>query len=111
MPVASAPAAVQQLHQTDDAVLECAGRRVPELVQPGDRIPVRRLRGMKVAKNVARILDAFEEEGWPDRIDDPLPGGRKPPRLRGAVATLNRGLSAIKFRADGTGEGILWEAR
>ncbi len=72
---------------------------------------VRRLRGMKVAKNVARILDAFEEEGWPDRIDDPLPGGRKPRRLRGAVATLNRGLSAIKFRADGTGEGILWEAR
>jgi len=72
---------------------------------------VRQLRGLGVAKNVTRILDAFEEEHWPERIDDPLPGGRNPQRLRGALATLNRGLNAIRFRTDGSGEGIRWEVR
>jgi hypothetical protein len=26
------------------------------------------------ARNQERVLAAFQEEGWPDRIDDPLPG-------------------------------------
>jgi hypothetical protein len=72
---------------------------------------VRKIRSRTVAEHVTRILDAFEEEGWPDRIDDPLPGGSDPQRLREAVSSLNRGLTVLCFRADGTGQGILWERR
>lgn len=61
------------------------------------------------------VLAAFEEEGWPDSIDDPLPsnGGRLHPkdRLRDEVRRLNahQREGRIRFRCDGTGEGILWE--
>ncbi len=60
------------------------------------------------------ILSAFQEEGWPPRIDDPMPG--KPGknshrRLHNAINNLHRRMvyRVIKFRGDGTGEGISWE--
>jgi hypothetical protein len=70
-----------------------------------------------IASSVVKILDAFEEEGWPDHILDPL----SPPQsqrtaqradslqLRDTVQSLNRGLTAIRFFADGTGTGVRWE--
>lgn len=61
------------------------------------------------ATNIVAILDAFEEQGWPARIDDPLPDGGDKQRLREAIRTLNQGLSRLRFRADGTGSGICWE--
>ena len=61
------------------------------------------------ATNVVRILDAFEEEGWPPRIDDPLPGGRNQKRLHRTIAVLNPDTIGMKFHADGSGEGIRWE--
>ena len=57
------------------------------------------------------ILGTFQDDGWPNRIDDPLP---RPPgdvdsrRLGEAVRSLNRGLTHITFYRDGTGEGICW---
>ncbi len=74
----------------------------------GDQV-VRRVRSRTRADNIVRILDAFQEDGWPDRIDDPLPGGSDSQRLREAVRTLNQDLERIRFRADGTGTGIAWE--
>jgi hypothetical protein len=69
----------------------------------------------KRGKNVARLLDAFEEMGWPKSIDDPLPGpprgakGVDPPeRLQEAVKRLNDGLSHLRFRTQG-GTKIIWE--
>ena len=61
------------------------------------------------APNQAMILSAFEEEGWPTRIDDPLPRGR----LRQTLKDLQKKFkdAPITFRADGTGEGILWTIR
>ena len=61
------------------------------------------------------ILAAFEEEGWPRRIDDPLPpvaGKDSVERLHQAVMGLNRGQIArlLEFRRDGTGEGVEWLA-
>lgn len=60
------------------------------------------------------ILAAFEEEGWPYAIDDPLPP--KPEivikdRLKDAVRQLNRNQlnRLIRFRGDGTGERVTWE--
>jgi hypothetical protein len=68
------------------------------------------------ARNQELILAAFEEEGWPKRIDDPLPpiGDLDPrQRLRNTIVTLNRHQLAplVHFRMDGTGCGVQWENR
>ena len=60
------------------------------------------------------ILAAFEEEGWPARVADPLPrrGDQEPKRrLHDAIRALNQhqAASLIRFGGDGTGEGVLWE--
>ena len=65
------------------------------------------------AENQVLILKAFEEEGWPPRIDDPLPphpdmDGHE--RLKAAIKRLNKSQieRLIKFSGDGTGKAILW---
>jgi hypothetical protein len=60
------------------------------------------------------ILVAFEEEHWPPRIDDPLPGHPEllpKRRLHDTIKSLNRNQKhpLIRFMGDGTGEGIRWE--
>jgi len=64
--------------------------------------------------NQERVLCAFEEEGWPARIDDPLP--RVPNlepkrRLHDTIKSLNRHQknATLRFMGDGSGEGVLWE--
>jgi hypothetical protein len=64
--------------------------------------------------NQETLLMAFEEDGWPPRIDDPLPpvahlDSRR--RLHDTIKALNRKQkhSLIRFRGDGSGEGIRWE--
>jgi hypothetical protein len=76
----------------------------------GDRLVKRFQRPAPVQE---AILAAFEEEGWPPRIDDPLfrVVGRDPKRhLRGAIESLNQNHHAplIHFFGDGTGEGVCW---
>jgi len=63
--------------------------------------------------NQERVLSAFQEEGWPARIDDPLPpdGDYAPKhRLRDTIKSLNRHQvhSLLRITGDGTGEGIRW---
>jgi hypothetical protein len=65
------------------------------------------------AANQERILAAFEEEGWPAAIDDPLPGEPNADpreRLHEAVRRLNgrQQQAQILFERDGTGGRILW---
>lgn len=68
------------------------------------------------AKNILAILSAFEEEGWPARVNNPLTGGAKSKPLRDAIAKLNGGLmgvevgnlAGIKFFADGEAKGVRW---
>jgi hypothetical protein len=60
------------------------------------------------------ILSAFQEEGWPARIDDPLipQNGQDPKqRLHETINNLNRHqrLRLLHFGGDGTGHGILWQ--
>lgn len=67
-----------------------------------------------VAVNQQAVLCAFEEEGWPPRIDDPLPPHEEQDskrRLADTIKCLNRKQchAVIHFRGDGTGEGIIWE--
>jgi hypothetical protein len=66
------------------------------------------------AANQRQVLDAFEEQGWPSRIDDPLPrepGVNAKDRLRETIKGLNRSQSPrqLWFRGDGTALGIRWE--
>ena len=58
------------------------------------------------------ILDAFEEEGWPPRIDDPLPRDPAIPQkqhLRDTIRNLNRNLRVIRFRSEAGSQGVRWE--
>ena len=66
------------------------------------------------AANQEAILSAFEEDGWPPRIDDPLPpvpDTDPKRRLSDTIKCLNRKQqnSLVRFSGDGTGEGVLWD--
>jgi hypothetical protein len=66
------------------------------------------------AENQERILAAFEEEGWPVHIHDPLPPqtDQDPKRrLHSTINSLNRHQKhpLIRFSGNGTGQGIRWE--
>lgn len=66
------------------------------------------------APNQETILSVFSEEGWPLKIADPLSQekGLDPKRRLGdTIKCLNRNQFSrlIRFRGDGTGEGVLWE--
>ncbi len=66
------------------------------------------------AANQEAVLAAFQEEGWPPRIDDPLPPVAETDpkrRLSDAIKCLNRKQKnpLLRFSGDGTGEGILWD--
>ncbi|HEV3256737.1 MAG TPA: hypothetical protein VG013_07660 [Gemmataceae bacterium] len=85
----------------DDRRTLCVGRQV-----------VKRYR--RPAPNQVAILAALEEEGWPPRVDDPLPPlpDLEPKRrLSDAIQALNlhRESELIRFRGDGTGTGVCWE--
>ncbi len=59
------------------------------------------------------VLAAFEEESWPDHIDDPLPcvaDGVPKQRLNSAIKRLNdcQTNRLIHFHGDGHGEGVGW---
>jgi len=67
------------------------------------------------APNQYLILDVFEEENWPERIDDPLPRAANispSRRLHETIAGLNRYQSnpILRFSGDGHGKGIIWIA-
>jgi hypothetical protein len=65
------------------------------------------------AANQELVLEAFQEEGWPPRIDDPLPPeAEQDPkrRLHSTISNLNRGQREIKVHFTGGGEGqsVCW---
>jgi hypothetical protein len=77
-----------------------------------DRVVVKRFR--VPAQNQVVILSAFEEDGWPAQIDDPLPnkGDVNPHvRLHDAVNRLNRAQTnpLVRFHGNGSGTGISWK--
>ncbi len=66
------------------------------------------------AGNQEAVLAAFEEEGWPPSIDDPLPfmpNQRPKERLHATIRCLNANHQnrLIRFRGNGTGKAVLWE--
>jgi hypothetical protein len=79
------------------------------------RVVVKRFK--QPAANQELILRAFEEEGWPPRIDDPLPP--KPEqapkrRLHSTIGNLNRGQRRgvqVHFAGGGEGQSVCWRLR
>jgi hypothetical protein len=66
------------------------------------------------APNQETVLAAFQEEGWPPRIDDPIPrrGYRDSVQcLHDTVNHLNRAMlrPLLRFRGDGSGRGVRWD--
>jgi hypothetical protein len=58
------------------------------------------------APNQELVLAAFEEEGWPPQIDDPLPGSYEldtKQRLHDTIVRLNRN------QQHGSAKGLCWE--
>jgi hypothetical protein len=70
---------------------------------------IRKIRKRNQAKNIVKVLDAFQEEGWPHRIDDPLPNGPDGARVNQTRDSLNQNLQVIRFHGDGTGQGFTWD--
>jgi hypothetical protein len=67
----------------------------------------------KPAQCQETLLAAFQEDGWPPRIDDPLPRVADidpKSRLHEAVRRLNMAqvIPLLDFYRDGTGEGVMW---
>jgi len=60
------------------------------------------------AQNVRLVLQCFEEDEWPHRIDSPFsPLQNK--TLHESIRSLNDRLIAIRFGGDGAGRGIIWD--
>jgi hypothetical protein len=65
------------------------------------------------AANQELILEAFQEEGWPSRIDDPLPPASEQnskQRLHSTISNLNRCQETrlIHFEGGGDGKSVCW---
>jgi hypothetical protein len=96
--------------RTRDALPRWAGD-LRELSWKG--VLVKRFRGP--AANQEALVAAFAEEGWPPRIDDPLPPAvdmDPKTRLHDTIKALNRHQlrPLLRFRGDGTGRGVWWSA-
>lgn len=72
----------------------------------------------EAAENQRRVLDAFQEEDFRHRIDDPTcrrtsePNRSRRRRRRDTIAGLNDdhvNPGIIYFRGDGTGDSIIWD--
>lgn len=68
------------------------------------------------ARNQQTILSAFEEEDWPEHIDDPLPvSGDVDPgtRLHHTIYRLNNRQTndLLRFHGNGNADGVLWKLR
>jgi hypothetical protein len=71
-----------------------------ELYQPDGR-----------AKNRIKVLEAFQEEGWPTSILDPLEPDPTGNRRRQTVEDLNSKQDVLRFYCPGNKEKICWEER
>lgn len=100
----------------DGNVLQAASQQpVWDRLRRELRVGGRIVKEFKVpAPNQETVLDVFEEEDWPPRIDDPLPP--RPDiipqrRLHDTINSLNRNqrYRLIRFFADGLGKGVRWE--
>lgn len=109
-------------HAVADEIVKEIGRPIGQVPVPNwngkelwfDDRAVKRFR--RPARNQQTVLAVFQEEDWPERIDNPIPANEycdAQSRLQDTIKSLNRNHiqdpSPIKFRGDGTGTGVVWE--
>jgi hypothetical protein len=106
--------------QAGPAAAGSSAHSAPGLVPCWDRLRRSLLLGAEVIKEFRRpapaqetILDAFQEEGWPAGIDNPLgsaAGRLAEERLHDAINKLNAGQQTrrLHFRSTNGGQGVLW---
>lgn len=65
------------------------------------------------APNQEKILAVFQEDDWPERIDDPFPNSAVVDRRQRLSDTVRRlkDTKCVRFEMDGTGEGVRWHRR
>ena len=73
-------------------------------------------RFLQPAPNQELILATFDEQGWPRKVDDPLPPHPElvsKQRLRATIRSLNlrQRHDLIQFFGDGTGTAIRWQLK
>ncbi len=110
-PTAEIPAAVNSETKTAARLPSWDNQR--RILRVGLRI-VKRYRVPSLCQEA--VLSAFEEEGWPPAIDDPLsPQADQEPkrRLRDTIKSLNTNQlnPILNFRGDGSGLRVLWELK
>lgn len=75
---------------------------------------VRVVGGEKKASGVIAILDAFESQGWPEKITL-FPGVNKgssvSDRLHNLLKSLRKGLTRLHFGGDNTSTGVYWAVK
>ena len=116
------PGALNSIAGSDSVTLEILSEETPVQQTPtwdADRHEFRLGKALVKqfkwpAANQEVILAAFHEEDWTARIDDPLspqPEQDSKRRLHDTIKCLNRKQvnNLIRFRGDGTGEGVIWE--
>jgi hypothetical protein len=62
------------------------------------------------APNLRIIFQALEEEKWPKRIDNPLPGPKNPKKLSKTLSDFNAKNRGIRLSPQGGGMAVSWEA-
>lgn len=72
---------------------------------------IRILRKTKKPTNIHLILDTFEEDGWPSRIDSPIPDDSLGGKLHEAIRSLKKDLIAvITFSVQEGGKAVIWKS-
>ena len=51
--------------------------------------------------NIIEVLNAFEEQGWPERVENPFPNDGANKKLQGTCSSLKDGLQRIRFYTQG----------
>lgn len=110
-PIETEPPRAQNLNGSTTARLKpCWDSRRRELSLDG--VVIKRFRVPAQVQEL--ILSAFEEEGWPEYIDDPLPVRKDidpNSRLHDAIYRLNRCQihRLLRFKGNGDGTAVSWE--
>ncbi len=80
-------------HWDPDSGVLRYGRRVARLVAAG-------------AENIRTLLDAFDAEGWPNKIQSPFPGNSS--AVKDTLARLKDGMKHIRFGSAHGGTEVYW---
>ena len=67
---------------------------------------IRKVKTSKDSKNIRRVLDVFQEDGWPEQVDNPFPGNPDKAQVKDTIRSLNSGLSIICFKSTESGSII-----